>query len=258
MTARLTPYELVLEPLEIVAFPAIRAEAEQRGTDTRRRDQFVLLGHVGATLREIVPDDSPAEALEEYAELLFHGFQFWMFGRRLYVVDDASADRLTAPTFEMRGWEIAAPPAAYVQLPYQKIWARVEAEAPYEPVDGFFIVVDDTEPAPDAGAHLRVQLVLGLRPDRPGLSLISYRTDLHPKAGVLRGVRPTREDGTAFANVIPGGERRNYRTVVTTGELEALALRTLFLLDRESERLEPHAGLEANGDSHLPHVLVHG
>ena len=46
---------------------------------------------------------------------------------------------------------------------------RVTAEAPYEPVDGCFAVVDDTEPAPGAGAHLRIQLVLGLRADRPGV-----------------------------------------------------------------------------------------
>lgn len=258
MSTRMTPYELVLESLESAAFPAIRAEAIARESDTRRRDQFVLLGHVGATLKEIVPDDSPADAIEEYAELLFHGYQFWSFGRRLYVFDDATTERITAPTFEIRGWELAAPPAAYLQLPYQRVWARIESDAPYEPIDGVFVLVDETEPAPEAGAHLRVQLVLGLRRDRPGLSLISYRTDLDPKGGVLRGAHPTRMDGTAFANVIPGGERMNYRTLVTTGELEALVLRALYILDRETTRLEQVTGSSVEGESALDHVLVRG
>ena len=48
MPARLTPYELILEPLESEEFPAIRAEGEQRGSDVHRRDQFLLLGHAGA------------------------------------------------------------------------------------------------------------------------------------------------------------------------------------------------------------------
>lgn len=256
MPTRFTPYELILLPLERTRFPEIRAEAEQREVDTRRRDQFVLLGHVGATLDEIVPDDAPPGALEEYAELVYHGYQFWTFGRRLYVVDDATTERLTSPAFAMREWEIAGPPAAYVQLPYQKVWGRVDAEAPYEPIDGFFVVVDETAPAPDAGIHLRLQLVLGLRAERPGVSLISYRTDLDARAGALRAVRPTREDGAAFDNAIPGGERKGYRTLATVGELEALALRTLFILDREPHRLEPHEGSPEEGESALDYVAI--
>ncbi len=256
MPTRLTPYELILLPLEATRFPEIRAEAEHRQVDTRRRDQFVLLGHVGATLDEIVPDDAPPDAMEEYAELLYHGFQFWTFGRRLYVLGDGITERLTSPTFAMRDWEIAGPPSAYVQLPYQKAWGRVDAEAPYEPIDGFFLVVDETAPAPDAGIHLRLQLVLGLRAERPGVSLISYRTDLDAHAGALRAVRPTRDEGAAFSNAIPGGERKGYRTLATVGELEALALRTLFVLDRQPERLQPHAGSPEAGESALDYVSV--
>ena len=155
MSARVTPYEIILEPLETTAFPAIQREAEQRGSDTRRRDQFVLLGNAGATLKDTVPDDAPAEALEEYAELLYHGFQFWSFGRRLYVFDEAVTELLTMPTFDLGRWELAGPPSCYLQFPYQRLWARVSADAPFEPVDGCFVVVDDTEPAPEAGAHLR-------------------------------------------------------------------------------------------------------
>jgi hypothetical protein len=256
VTARITPYELILEPLETTDFPAIRAEAEQRGTDTRRRDQFLLLGHVGATLKEMVPDDAPTEALDEYGELLYQGFQFWDFGRRLYVFDETVTARLTAPEYDFGDWVLAAPPACYIQLPYQRLWARVATEAPYEPVDGFFMVVDDTAPAPEAGAHLRAQLILGFRRDRPGLSLVSYRTDLDPRRAARHARSPWREDAPPFESAIPGGERRGYKTLATTSELEALALRALHYLDTHPLALVAEEGSAEEGASHLAHVIV--
>jgi hypothetical protein len=256
VTARITPYEVILEPLEHTAFPAIRAEAEQRGSDPRRRDQFLLLGQTGVALREMVPESAPPEALDEYGELLYQGFQFWSFGRRLYVLTDELTAALTAPTLALDDWVLAAPPACYVQLPYQRVWARVSAESPYEPVDGFFAVVDDTEPRPDAGAHLRVQLVLGLRPDRPGVSLVSYRTDLPPDRAARLADDPWREEGAPFSNAIRGGDRRGYRTIATTSELAALVLRVFHHLDTEPLRLELHDGSTAETETHLPHVVV--
>ena len=220
MATRATPYELILEPLERSLFPLIREEAAVRGTDTRRRDQFVLLGHVGAALRDIVADDASPAAMDEYADLLYHGYQFWAFGRRLYVLDPAVADAVTAPTYEIGDWVLGGPPSCYVQLPYQRLWGRVAADAPYEPVDGCFIVVDDTEPAPDAGAHLRVQLVLGLRAGRPGVSLVSYRTDLtprtRPRTPRARGARtpspsPTRSPAASDGASAPSPRRASSR-----------------------------------------------
>ena len=254
MTARLTPYELILQPLETTAFPAIREEGERRGTDTRRRDQFVLLGGVGAALKEMIADDAPADAIEQYADLLFHGYQFWEFGRRLYVLGDEVTRRLTEPALDLGDWTLAAPPACYLQLPYQRLWARVEADAPYEPADGCFVVVDDTEPAPDAGAHLRVLLVLGLREERPGISLVSYRTDLKPASAPALAARPWRADAEPFAAAIPGAERRDYRAIATTSELQALVLRALWYLDRHPRALVAREGSAEPGESALPHV----
>jgi hypothetical protein len=258
MTARITPYELILEPLETELFPAMRAEAEARGSDPRRSDQFLLLGHTGAALKELIAEDAPTEALDEYGELLYHGYQFWAFGRRLYALDDDLTKLLTAPEYQMPDWELAAPPSAYIQFPYQRLWGRVASEAPYEPIDGCFVVVDETEPAPSSGAHLRALLVLGMRPERPGVSLIAYRTDLHPRSAPARAEKPWREGDPAFASTIPGGERKDFRTLATTSELEALLLRTLFWLDRQPARLEPREGSMEDGLSRLPHVAVHG
>jgi hypothetical protein len=256
MSARITPYEMFLEPLEAVAFPAIRDEAEQRGTDTRRRDRFVLLGHVGATLKDFVTDDADPDSIEEYGEFLYHGYQFWEFGCRLYVFSEDATAELTEPEYDVGSWTFAGPPASYFQFPYQRLWARVEAEAPYEPVDGCFVVVDDTAPAPEAGAHLRIQLVLGLRMDRPGVSLVSYRTDLPPNEVRELARGPWREAGAPFASAIPGGDRKGYRTLATTSELEALVIRALHRLETHSSQLDAVEGSSEEGLTHLSHVVV--
>jgi hypothetical protein len=256
MAGRITPYEVILEPLEATAFPSIQAEAEQRGIDTRRRDQFLLLGHVGATLKDIVADDAPPEALDEYGELLYQAYQFWDFGRRLYVLTEEVVAQLTSPTYSIGDWQLAGPPASYIQFPYQRIWGRVSAESAFEPVDGCFVVVDDTEPAPEAGMHLRVQLVLGFRSERPGISLISYRTDLNPRATAKYAAEPWRQDALPFANAIPGGERKGYKTLATTSELETLVVRTLHYLDQKGANLIPAEGSPAEWETHLAHIVV--
>lgn len=254
--ARITPYELILEPLESSVFPAIRTEAEQRGSDARRRDQFLLLGTVATALGEMMADDAPSEAVDEYGELLYQGFQFWSFGRRVYLLGEDVSRELIVGDYPMDGWILAAPPACYLQFPRQRFWARVAADQPFEPADGCFVVVDDTDPAPQAGAHLRVQLVLGVRTDRPGASLMSYRTDLDPYAVSRLARAPWREGSEAFANAIPGGERMDYHTLATTSELEALVLRAFHFLDSHPRALVPRSGSDRAGESRLPWVEV--
>jgi len=256
VSARLTPYELILEPLEQDDFPAIRAEGEQRGSDVHRRDQFLLLGHAGAALGEMVADDADPASLDEYGELLYEGYQFWSYGRRLYSFDNAITDKLTATDYSVGNWILAGPPACYLQFPYQKLWARVAADAPYEPLDGVFAMVAETEERTESGAHLRAQMVLGLRRDRPGVSLVSYRDDLDPHRVAMRAEHPWRADGAPYANTIPGGERMGYRTLATTSELEALVIRAFHYLDTHPDRLERLEGDEGDGLTRLPYVRV--
>jgi hypothetical protein len=254
--ARITPYELILEPLERDDFPAIRAEGEQRGSDVHRRDQFLLLGHAGAALDEMVTEDADPASLDEYGELLYQGFQFWTYGRRLYAFDEAVTDKLTSPDYDIGDWILAGPPASYLQFPYQRLWARVAADAPYEPVDGIFAVAAETEQRADSGAHLRAQMVLGLRPDRPGVSLVSYRDDIDPAKVAARAEHPWRAEGAAYANAIPGGERMGYRTLATTSELEALVIRAFHYLDTHPDRLERVTEETDEDATHLPYVRV--
>ncbi len=254
--ARITPYERILEPLEQHEFPAIRDEAASRGTDIKRRDQFLLLASVGATMQELISDDAPAEATDEYAELLFHAFHFWAFGRRLYAFERDAAESLLAPHLDLGHWILAAPPSCYLQLPNQLVWARVAAEAAYEPVDGCFVFVDETLPAPDAGAHLRILLLLGVRPDRPGVSLVSYRTDLDPRTAAAHAAHPWRAEGSPFANTIPGGERMGFHSISTTSELEGFVLRALWYLDTHSGALTATPGGAPPNESRIPHTIV--
>lgn len=255
MAPRLTPYEALLQPLETVAWPQIREEASSRGTDTRRRDAFVLLGTVGAALRDIVPDDAPADATAQYAELLYHAYQFWHYGTRTYVLAPDVLERLVAPDYSLGEWILAAPPACYIQLPAQRVWARVSEESPFEPVDGWFVVVDDTDPG--AGAHVRAMLVLGLRPDRPGISLVSHQADVDPASAARVADSPWRADAKPFENAIPGGERKGLHAITTTSELEALVLRAFHYLDSHPDRLIAHEAREAaEGDTALPYIEV--
>jgi hypothetical protein len=254
--ARLTPYELILEPLERDDFPAIRAEGEQRGSDVRRRDQFLLLGHAGAALGEMVTEDADPASLDEYGELLYQGFQFWNYGRRLYSFDDSVTSLLTEADYPTGDWIFAGPPACYLQFPYQKLWARVSADAPYEPLDGVFAVAAETEQRAGSGAHLRIQMVLGLRADRPGVSLVSYRDDLDPAKVAARAEHPWRAEGAAYANAIPGGERMGYRTLATTSELEALVIRAFHYLDTHPDRLERVQETGGEGVTQLPYIRV--
>jgi len=132
----------------------------------------------------------------------------------------------------------------------------VAADAPYEPLDGVFTVAANTQERADSGVHVRVQMVLGLRPDRPGVSLVSYRDDLDPTKVAARAMRPWRAEGVAYANAIPGGERMGYRTLATTSELEALVIRAFHYLDTHPDRLERVTEDAGEDASHLPYVHV--
>jgi hypothetical protein len=106
-----TPYELVFGEggLEERVFPDILAEAEAQAEDPARRERFGFLSVVADALRAMVPDEATAEILEEYRLLFYHGFNFWRFGRRLYVLEPATARYLVEAAPRMSGWELKLP-----------------------------------------------------------------------------------------------------------------------------------------------------
>ncbi|HXE60075.1 MAG TPA: hypothetical protein VN607_05190 [Gemmatimonadaceae bacterium] len=256
--ARLTPYELILAPLEQDAFPAIRAEAEQRGRDALQHDDFLLLGLVGATLSSMIADDAPAEAVDQYGELFWQGYRFWSAGRRFYTFGEAITSTLIAKPYDMDGWQLAAPPSCYVQFPNQRLWTRVAPDAPFEPVDGCFIASDESSTDAGARVDLRVLLVLGLRPERPGISLVIDRMTLDARDAGERAMQAWSDGEAAFETSLPGGERRGLRILNTRAELETLVLRALHALDARPKLLVAHPAREtppADG-SHLAYVDV--
>jgi len=255
---RVTPYELILEALEQDAFPEIRAEAEQRGRDPLRHDDFLLLGLVGATLSSMIADDALPEAVDQYGELLWQGYRFWAAGRRFYTFGDSITSTLIAPRYDMAGWHLAAPPSCYLQFPNQRFWTRVALDAPFEPVDGCFVTADETTVDDRTLVDLHILLVLGVRPERPGVSLVIAHDEVASKDAEERAAAPWRAGEDAFSTSLPGGEKRGLRTLSTQGELEALVLRSLHTLDTRGKLLVAHQALQSApaGTSRLAYVEV--
>lgn len=227
--ARLTPYELVFGDgaFEEESFPAVQAEAEAHRIPTSDPDRFLLLAPVGAVLRELVPEDAPRDAFREIGLLLFHAYHFWRFGRRLLAVSEPLARRLAAAPPHVGAWELTPPaPAGYLQLPRQLFWARIANDEPAEPVDGFFwTMVGAEDPAAPPYARLDLLLVLGLRPGRPGFSVMDLSAPIDGAPGHWADLE-ARDGGTDFANVLPGGDVAGLHALVT--DAEALKLCSLL------------------------------
>jgi hypothetical protein len=216
--ARPYPWTSLVDALGEPRFAAMRAALAAAGTDPFDRDAFVLAPDVGRALRDLVPDEAPAEAVMSYAALLHVLYLHWDAGRPVRGLDRAATTRLLAPP--------GAPPAAspptpppqvgYVQLPERLVWASASPGAAHEPMDGMFVVATER--------WLRVLAVLGFRPERLGFTTITAEAPLPVGA---RAARPDRSP--PFATVLPAGERMGYFSVTSPAELARLALLALSL-----------------------------
>ncbi len=245
---RVTPYDVVFanQRFEQDAFPNITAEAEGRGVDVADPDAFVLLGTVGALLRELpapeaAPDraegPTPVELLRPLAALLFQAFHFWRCGRRVFRLDAAQLDQALGPGLEVGTWTLEPPHSAgYLQLPRHRLWSRIEEGATAEAVDGFFwAMIPRSEPPRPAYQRLDVLLALGMHPGRPGLSVIECAVTLPAEPPGHWADLIAREHGEDFANVLPGGELTGLRALVNTAEVLKLVSRVFWNLSREAQ-----------------------
>jgi hypothetical protein len=160
-------------------------------------------------LRDLVPEDAPAEAVTPYGALLHALYLHWDRGWPVRVLDRGTATALlAAPPAGVAAAEL--PAACYVQLPERLVWAAPAPGAPHEPLDGIFVT--------RRGERGRALAVLGFRPDRQGFTTI--------EADVPVPFRPERRpDGSPpFATVLPAGERMGLFSVTTPQELALLAL----------------------------------
>ena len=225
--ARITPYELFFPDLELARthFAAISREADERRTDVRDPDAFVMLAASGKALREVRGSGDDPALIRQYGLLLYHAFHFCRQGEPLYLVLGAGLREFLSRDPEMEGWIPALdPPAGYAQLPQHLVWVRASEDAPPESLDGFYW----TRSGEDRFALL---LALGMRSDRPGLSVVPL-ADLPLGEAAAWARLATREDGADFSSSLPGSELEGLYELRSTGEALKLAARVLWRLER--------------------------
>jgi hypothetical protein len=237
--ARLTPYELAFGSLvfETHTFPTLLDEAQAAGVDPAVQERFAFLSIGSDALREVVPPDAPPEALDQYRALLFHAFNFWRFGKRLYVIEKPVARYLVEAAPTLQDWDFAMPyPSVYVQLPPNLFWASVSPGSTPEPVDGFFATVaPGDDPLGLPAERLQVLVVLGIRRERAGYSVIPFDTAVGPGITADWMHAPGREGAGEFENVLPGGEISGLYSILTTTEALKLLARAAWYIDRHPD-----------------------
>lgn len=247
--ARLTPYELSFPDLAFARrhFVAIREEAEVRGVELTDPSAFVMLAATGKALREIRgPEDDPA-LIHQYGYLLYHSFHFCEAGEPLYLFQTAALRDLLEKEPETAGWTPGLEPAAgYVQLPQHLVWVRAAPNTPPESLDGFFW----SRVSPDRFGLL---LALGMRADRPGLSVVPLG-DLPTAEAADWAHMEMREGGGDFTSTLPGSEIEGLYELRSSGEALKLAARALRRIELP-EGIDEAAPTEEGADGPRPSTL---
>ncbi len=224
---RSTPYEISLPGREFAddRFPRVESEAEERGVDLMDPGGFVLLGSTGEVLEELQVGGEDPELLHQYGALLFHNYHFWKAGEPFYLLEAPVARFLVEGGVEAQGWTPRGPgPAGYVQLPRHLFWSHAGDDGPAEPLDGFYWTLD-------SGDAVSLLVVMGLRDDQPGFSVVALPP--LPVADAPVWMEETaREEGEDFSTTLPGGELDRLYSLVSTGEVLKLAARTFWYMDQ--------------------------
>jgi hypothetical protein len=243
-----TPFELIFETggFDTKRFGVLREQAERHGAATIA--ELLALPAGGELLRELAADVAApdhSELVWQVGALLFHAFRYWLHGRVVYRFSETAVRALLEE--ERTEWNFRAPAGAgYVQLPRNRFWARPADDAAAEAVDGFFW----SAPAEDEGARgqrLDLLLGLGVRPARPGLTVVSISLEPGNDLAQWADVQ-ARPDGSDFDNVLPGGELQGYRALTTHAEALKLAVRAFRHIDRHATEIAERDGVQIVGD----------
>ncbi|MGH7500741.1 MAG: hypothetical protein ACREL7_03190 [Longimicrobiales bacterium] len=239
-SARPTPWDVAFADASYNAelFPAIAQEARERNIDPRNPDGFLLLSSAGSVARRLSPDAGdltgqpsgpPLDAVRLYSALVFHAFHFWQEGNTIVCLDDDVTRTILAHRPAIGAWRLTPPArAGYLQLPRNLLWARVTDEPHAEPADGLFWTAIETQALPLSSA-VALLVVLGLRPGRPGFSVMdAIASPPHPPGHW--GDAQARADGKDFANILPGGELSNLFGLVNVAELFKFVSRAFHFL----------------------------
>lgn len=264
---RVTPYEVAFAATayETEVFAAIAADAELHRIDPLLLEPFTAIPSAGEAARAFVPPEAPPEALEQYRALLYHGFNYWRFGRPTYLIHPATARYMVEAQPRMENWELTLPhPSTYLQLPPNLFWGSVSPESTPEPVDGMFLTgAPGHALSGEPFLRLEVLLVLGLRRDRAGFSVIPFDTEAGPGIAAAWAEPGGREQGADFENILPGGEISGLYSLLTVGEVLKLLGRILWYIDsypadvsEERTQLPAAAPPEGPSPSTIPYRLV--
>ncbi len=204
--SRLRPFEFAFAELAASRFPEIREEA---GTDSLDLAAMARLPAIHRLLQDVTspdPADPNPRAAAEYMTSLFVAFRYWHAGQHTFNVEKAALVRAIA--HPIADEPPASPEACYIQLPAQWFWATIGENHPYEPLEGVFVVRNDSDP------QLTVVAVLGLRRDRDGFSQITVSATV---SDMLAAAATRREP--PFGPVMDGGREAGFLSVTSEGEL---------------------------------------
>jgi hypothetical protein len=226
---RSTPFSLVFAAIAAERFPAIAAALHQDGWASADRDRFVLIEPVARLLRDLVPDEAGADALEAHLLLLHHAYLHWAGDGWVYQIGEGAFHRAIA-----EGRLTSHPPRSslYLQLPELRVWGSPSPNAPPEPLDGMFVSETETK------GTIAVLAIFGMRPDRPGFSAVGLdgRADAEDANSGEIEVMAARDDGSEpFGPVLAGGSAAGLHSVANAGELLLLTCRILAQLPREHD-----------------------
>jgi hypothetical protein len=226
--ARRTPFELAFPDPERARRLAddVYAEAEARGVDPRHPQMFATLGSVGGYLTELRDPGAPAEAVQQYAALAFHGVAFARAGCPLYLLSTDAARFLVSGV--RKGTPQAPEEAGYLQLPQHLFWVESDGEGTVpESLDGLFWTLT-------GHGTIHTLLVTGVRPDRPGVGVIPVpEAPIKDAESWLRANVREEEQGVDFASSIPGAELDGLFGIRAAGEPLKLLARCFALLEEE-------------------------
>jgi hypothetical protein len=263
--ARLTPYELVFTEgdFESRIFPRIQDEALAEGVAALRRETFDFLSTVGELVREVTPEDAPAEALEQYRAMLYHAFHFWSAGRKLFALETPVARYLVEAAPRLESWSFRLPSeSVYLQLPANLFWSSISPESTPEPVDGFFVTLGQSvDLAGQEIGKLEILVVLGIHRSRAGFSVIPLDTPIGSGIEQSWAEEEGRQGGD-FENVLPGGEISGLYSILTAGEVLKLVARAFWYIEQFPETLldvqapEPREGDADPPSTHFGYVRV--
>ena len=243
--ARITPYELLLPEADFadLRFPLIEEEAKERETQTHDPEAFNLLSQVGAILRIIRGEDDDPRLIHQSGVLLFHAFHFWKEGLPFYQMDTGVVRYLVEAGPGGGEWAAALPGrAGYFQLPQHLFWVPGGDDSPAESIDGFFWSAPDEK-------NISLLITMGIRRDRPGLSVVPLPTLPLSAAGewAATQVRPDQDD---FQSSLPGANHEHLYSIEAGAEAVKLAMRIFWYLDVFPASVE--AGTQGPGDDEGP------